>query len=305
MTSPILFLIFNRPDTTQRVFEEIRKARPPRLYVAADGPRQSRIGEKKLCEQARAIIYKVDWPCAVKTLFRDENLGCGKAVSQAITWFFDHEEEGIILEDDILPHPDFFPYCDELLEKYRDDDTVGIISGHNSVGYPLNRETTYGFFTIPRIWGWATWRDRWYKYDYDLKNVKWSDLRQSLQTVGFTPDMIRFWKMIYLEMKDHRINTWDFQWSIILMADGKINPTPYSNITKNIGFDDRATHTTAADLNEESIELKPIYPISHPLKFITDCEADRAEANKINASMGRYAFAKYQIKRLIKRLIGR
>lgn len=287
MNSSILFLIFNRPDTAQRVFEEIRKARPPRLYVAADGPRQSRAGEKELCEQTRAVVNSVDWPCEVKTLFREENLGCGKAVSQAITWFFDNEEEGIILEDDILPHPDFFPYCDELLEKYRNDDTIGIISGHNSVGYRLNRETTYGFFTVPHIWGWATWRDRWSKYDYDLKNVKWSDLRQSLREAGFTPDMIRFWKMIYLEMKDHRINTWDYQWSIILMNDGKINPTPYNNITKNIGFDDRATHTTVADLNEESFEMKSAYPISIPSMLVRDHEADREEAKNSNASISR------------------
>ncbi len=145
MKSPVLFLIFNRPDTTAKVFEAIREARPPKLYIAADGPRPNRAGEKDRCEVTRAIATQVDWPCEVKKLFRDENLGCGKAVSEAITWFFENEPEGIILEDDILPHPDFFPYCDEMLEKYRDNDRVGIISGHNHIYRDLNRESSYGF----------------------------------------------------------------------------------------------------------------------------------------------------------------
>jgi len=120
MISPVLFLIFNRPDTTTRVFEAIRAARPERLYVAADGPRMTREGEAERCAEARRIATAVDWPCEVKTLFRETNLGCRAAVSGAITWFFEHEEEGIILEDDCLPDPSFFPYCTELLAHYRD-----------------------------------------------------------------------------------------------------------------------------------------------------------------------------------------
>src|SRR5690349_2048344 len=131
MKSAILFLVFNRPETTARVFEAIRAAQPPRLYVAADGPRASRIGESERCDLTRRIASAVDWPCDITTLFRAANLGCKNAVSSAISWFFEHEEEGVILEDDCLPDPSFFRYCDELLAHYRDDTRIGLISGNN------------------------------------------------------------------------------------------------------------------------------------------------------------------------------
>ena len=128
---PVLFLIFNRPDTTQQVFDEIRKARPEQLYVAADGPRKDQSADYELCKKTRDIIQQVDWDCKVFTCFRDENLGCKRSVSSAIDWFFSHVEEGIILEDDCVPDQSFFPFCQELLEKYRDDTRIMMISGNN------------------------------------------------------------------------------------------------------------------------------------------------------------------------------
>ena len=129
MKSAVLFVVFNRPDTTARVFETIRTAKPPRLYVAADGPRAGRAGEAVLCAKVRQLAMKVDWPCKLYTLFQDTNLGCKIGVSSAINWFFEHEEEGIVLEDDILAQPSFFEYCDEMLDRYRDDTKVSMISG--------------------------------------------------------------------------------------------------------------------------------------------------------------------------------
>ena len=156
LETPVLFLVFNRPDTTAQVFEAIRQAKPPRLYVASDGAREDKEGELEKVKQVREIVSQVDWNCEVKTLFRDKNLGCKIAVSSAIDWFFEQEEMGIILEDDCLPHPTFFRFCQELLERYRDDERIGMISGNN---FQFGRKCTdysYYFSMYSHIWGWAS-----------------------------------------------------------------------------------------------------------------------------------------------------
>ncbi len=165
MRSPVLFLVFNRPDSTRKVFDAIRSARPPKLYITADGPRPDRPAEAKLCSEVRAIASAVDWPCEVKTLFRESNLGCKAGVSSGITWFFSHEDEGIILEDDVLPVPTFFNFCDEMLERYRDDARVSMISGCNLISNHFSPKQSYFFSRYNLIWGWATWRRAWQHYD--------------------------------------------------------------------------------------------------------------------------------------------
>ena len=156
--SPVLFLVFNRPDTTLRVFSEIRKAQPKKLYIAADGPRAERPNEDLLCQQTLDIFKKIDWPCEIQTLFRKENLGCKEAVSSAITWFFEREEEGIILEDDCLPAPSFFRYCDTLLEKYRFDTRIRHIAGVNHHSGKRWGDASIFFANHTHVWGWASWR---------------------------------------------------------------------------------------------------------------------------------------------------
>ena len=166
--SPVLFLVFNRPDTTQRVFDAIRAAQPPRLYVAADGPRAGDPAEAERCAAVRRIATAVDWPCELVTLIRPENLGCKRAVSSAITWFFEYEPEGIILEDDCLPDPSFFGYCDALLEHYRDDDRIMCISGDNFISAHCRTRPQLLFFSLCHIWGWASWARAWEHYSVDL-----------------------------------------------------------------------------------------------------------------------------------------
>jgi len=170
LTSPVLFLIFNRPETTQQVFSAIRKAKPPRLYVAADGPRSDYPNEDEKCEHSRKIATNVDWDCEVKTLFRDQNLGCRLAVSQAISWFFENEPEGIILEDDCLPSQSFFWFCQELLEDFRNDKQVGAICGFYSNELDYKPSASYFFSRYMRVWGWAGWRRTFEEYDSHLKN---------------------------------------------------------------------------------------------------------------------------------------
>ena len=171
LNTPILFLVFNRLDATKQVFEVIRKVVPSKLYIGCDGPRDNREGEDKKVKAVREyVLDSIDWDCEIKTLFREKNLGCGKAVSSAISWFFENEEMGIILEDDCLPSLSFFPYCEELLIKYKEDARIYHISGHNPLTYTKTKYSYY-FVRIQHCWGWASWRRAWEKYNFDITDL--------------------------------------------------------------------------------------------------------------------------------------
>ena len=193
----VLFLVFNRPETTKQVFEAIRQAKPPRLYVAADGAREGKPGESERVEQVRQIATEVDWPCEVKTLFRDKNLGCKQAVSSAIDWFFDNEEQGIILEDDCLPHPDFFTFCETLLKRYATDERVWVITGDNFQDGQKRGDGSYYFSRYNHVWGWASWRRAWSKRDMSIKF--WPKWKVSPEWKACVPDKIerKYWSKIF------------------------------------------------------------------------------------------------------------
>ena len=168
LSTPVAFIIFNRPDTTARVFAEIAKARPPKLLVVGDGPRANRDGEADRVAEARAIIKNVDWPCEVLTNFSTPNLGCKKRVSSGIDWIFEQVEEAIILEDDCLPDPSFFQFCEEMLARYRHDDRIAMISGDNFLFGQVPVPESYYFSRYCHIWGWASWRRAWKDYDVNI-----------------------------------------------------------------------------------------------------------------------------------------
>lgn len=260
---PILFLIFNRPDETARVFEVIKQAQPKYLYVAADGARKDKDDETELCEQTRKIIEKVDWDCEVKTLFRKENLGCKKAVSSAITWFFENVEEGIILEDDCLPSMSFFPYCAELLEKYRHDTRIMHISGEN----PLNEELcskSYYFSVIPHIWGWASWRRAWKLYNAEFQGFDTFLKFNIIQNVFEEKEVQKYWNKTFSRVKNGNINTWDYQWTYALFVNNGLSINPTKNLVSNIGFGStEATHTNenAKCANRQTYEIGEL---NHP-----------------------------------------
>ena len=245
MRSPILFLVFNRPEVTQRVFDAIRIARPPKLYIAADGPRKDKVGEVERCQAVQEIISKVDWPCEVSRLVREKNLGCKIAVSSAIDWFFSCEPEGIILEDDCLPHPDFFVYCDELLERYRNDERVGLISGTAfgdlRIKKLLSGPEDYLFNRYPSIWGWASWRRFWRDYDVSIK--LWEKYRQDISPLTTDLKLRKRNDWLFDQVSNSKIDTWDYQVSFLLWSTSRISITPRFNLIENIGFGEDATHT--------------------------------------------------------------
>lgn len=275
MKSAILFMIFKREDTTRRVFERIREAQPPRLYIAADGPRKDRPDEMDKCKATRKVVESIDWPCEVHYLYREVNLGCGRGVSSAITWFFEHEEQGIIIEDDILPHVDFFLYCDEMLERYKDDERIQLISGRNAFYNGYEAPFSYYMSNLFHIWGWATWRRVWETYEFDTNNISSEKFTLNMSKRSLPKMTKRYWLKIFRQMCDNPIDTWDYQLYFNEIVYQRYSIIPYGNITENIGFDmDDATHTKGANIKESIHSSSSPYPIRHPQDLLEDIEAD-------------------------------
>ena len=265
--TPILFLIFARPDTTQRVFERIRDIRPLKLYIAADAPRKDRPNEIVRSQETRRIVDKIDWPCEVHTLFRNENLGCKSAVSSAITWFFDKEEYGVILEDDCLPDLSFFPFCEELLIRYKDDDRIGHIGGNNFLTR-VDNNLSYDFCSIAHIWGWASWRRVWRNYDVNLGYWKKALENTTMMDSLFKSlkEKIYFSSFISDTLSGNKgLNTWDIQYYFMLRVQNQLSIYPSVNLVTNIGLSDpNATHTTKKSLKNYIDSTSMSFPLKHP-----------------------------------------
>ncbi len=276
---PVLLIIFNRPETTKLVFEAIRKAKPTRLYIAADGPRPDVTGDAENCIAARKIVEHIDWDCKVETRFCTQNLNCGVAPSSAFTWFFQHEEEGIILEDDCLPSQSFFWYCQELLERYRNDPRVMHIGGNNFFnGWQKDSDYSYYFSRSGYIWGWATWRRAWEKFDYTIKLYQKAKERNFFKYFFLN----RFERLYRLEKLDktfeanRKVDWWDYQWDFARYAHGGLAIVPNTNLVKNLGFGKLATHTKNGNSTRANMEALDIeFPLHHPPFMIRDMESDK------------------------------
>lgn len=278
-TPPVLFLIFNRPDLTAKVFSKIRDARPAQLFIAADGPRESREDEAKICEETRAVVSNIDWECEVHQLYRDENLGCKVAVSSAIDWFFEHVEEGIILEDDCLPNPSFFKFCGELLEKYREEPRVGTICGTNLSRGAAESHTSYSFSRFPMIWGWATWRRTWEHYQVNIDN--WSELLPSSAMAGMNRYAVRYWKQAFANVASGHTNTWDTQLVFLHFRKAMVSVIPTVNLIENIGFDERGTHSSKPITSVDRLVAEEIgFPLTPP-KSMAPNEAFDQKINRL------------------------
>jgi hypothetical protein len=271
---PVLFFVFNRLPEVERVFEAIRQARPSRLYLAGDGPRPERRGEVLKCEAVRRhVTGKIDWPCEVRTFFKDSNAGPRIAIGEAITWFFENEEMGIVLEEDCLPGPEFFPYCEELLEKYRDDERVMHISGTCQLP-DLDREDSYFFSRYPRTWGWATWKRAWSGYSLEIDDLE-SDLRQ-IKHLFTAPGERNYWERILRRYDAGKIETWDYPWALTIWKRDGLSVYPTVDLVKNIGFTSDAVHTKPwKDYRGwADTEIGELGGIRHPEEVRADDELD-------------------------------
>lgn len=261
--TPILFLIFNRPHCTQEVFARIREMRPKRLYIAADGPRKNVAADSANCSMARRVADQVDWPCELRTLFRDENLGCGRAISEAITWFFRHESQGVILEDDCFPSLGFFDYAQRALNYYEHDDRFFAISGC-SLGYDAVDDNTAFCSRFMNMWGWATWRRSAQLVDYQMNT--WRKSRTPLLKLSLA---LQLWPSrrnlcwlaelakLFQQTAEGRIDTWDYQWIWAAISKNTRVIFPPYNLVRNLGFHHNATHTTDHDDQMGRLVLRP------------------------------------------------
>lgn len=275
LKEPILVIGFNRPELTLGLFQLLRRYRPSEIYFAVDGPRSDHASDNLNVLRVQETLSAVDWPCEVHTRFLTENMGCGLAVSSAITWFFEHVERGIILEDDIRPSNDFFLFADEMLERYQGHASVASICGTNFVPRSeiSSPEHSYRFSAITNVWGWATWSRAWKMYSYSMEDHRARlPLQKLYRAVGRSLSGVLYWRFIFRISKPPRIDTWDISWVVSQMQFGLLSVVPNINLIENVGFDEVATHTKRTPPFLRSVEAMN-FPLQHAA-VVQDVKAD-------------------------------
>ena len=276
--SAVLLIIFNRPNTTKQVFDAIRTSKPEKLYIAADGHRHGVLSDLENCKISRAITELIDWPCEVKRLYQEQNLGCSFGPRTAFDWFFSYESEGIILEDDCVPHPDFFQFASEMLDRYRHNKKIISINGSN-LGYRLENSNSYTFSRFMNMWGWATWADRANSIDYSISY--WNKVRNPLlflytklrQNIFDTDiNWYKYWQHKFdLTAGQENISWWDWQWIFHQVINEQLSIVPSVNLVTNIGFNSDATHTQEENNPASNIQLAQMkFPLLHPKNIKPD-----------------------------------
>ena len=299
LSTPVLFLIFNRPEITKQVFNAIQQAKPPRLYVAGDGPRSKCTEDEENCKLARSIATNVDWDCEVKTLFRDHNLGCRLAVSQAIYWFFEQEPEGIILEDDCLPSQSFFWFCQEMLEYFRNDKAVGVICGFYSNELEYKPSASFFFSRYLRVWGWAGWRRSNEGYDSNI-NLLIEKQNTWKKDIFSRTDIFlkRYWQDMFEEVGSGKIDTWDIQLQYLLWQKKQQVIVSSKNLVQNIGWAQGA-HPLTKDNNHELATSEINFPLTGPEMRERDTRADQV-IEKISYQITIFSFLKKLLRKMIR-----
>ena len=277
---PVLVLAYRRPDLVTEVMRAVAQAKPAKLFLACDGPHHDRPDEVQLVAETRAAMEReIFWECEVQTRYLESNQGCRRGVEGALSWFFDHVEEGIILEDDCIPHPDFFGFCAELLDRYRDDGRIMHISGDGALRHPATApNASYVFSSEALVWGWATWRRAWRRYDSEL--VLWTQMRsdpeRSLQVFGNRRAKEWWSQVLDRLLLEGRPDSWAYRWSFSVMANEGLCIIPAVNLVSNVGFRSDSTHTFNTMSPRANVGVEPIGPLLHPVQAYIEARADRA-----------------------------
>jgi hypothetical protein len=282
LKTPVVLLIFNRPNATEKVFEKIRQAKPPLLLVVADGPREDKPDDLQKCNAARAIVDRVDWDCKVLKNYSEINLGCGRRPASGLDWVFEMVEEAIILEDDCVPHPTFFRFCEELLERYRYDRRIMSISGQNVQFGRRRTEYSYYFSRYNHGWGWATWRRAWQYFDFDMK--LWPEVRDKnlLKDILIDTHVVKNWTKIFQLTYDKSLNCWDYQFTFSCWMQNGLSILSDVNLVSNIGHGSEASNTTDIKSPFNNIPAEAVsFPLKHPLFVIQNLEADDFTENSL------------------------
>jgi len=272
--TPVVLIIFNRPDHTRKVFEKISRIKPRNFFIISDGPRPEK-KESDLVDMSRSIVNEIDWACNLYTNFSDVNLGCKYRPATGIDWVFEHVDRAIILEDDCLPDLSFFYFCDELLTKYENVLNVGMISGCNLLEGSFTGDDDYFFTWHSYTWGWATWKNRW--SDFDLELESWSEVKESnfLEDIIPSKEAKKSWINGFDNLKKGGMDAWDYQWLYTNWIKRRINIVPKKNLISNIGFDSAATHTFNSSDRFSNVPSQSIqFPLKHPEAIEINYSAD-------------------------------
>lgn len=271
--TPILLIAFSRADTALAVINSVRMIKPSNLYIACDGPRVEIAGEAELCRATRdAIEASIDWPCKVHRLYQKENLGCRKGPVEAINWFFSQVEEGIILEDDVVPSEDFYFFCQDLLVRYRFDNRVGAIGGSYLSHAESIHSADYVFSKFVQAWGWASWRRAWINFDANMSSWPQAKHMGLLKDIGGV-DFARYLGTCFDKAAGNNNSIWDYIWMFSSIKEGYLCCHPTKQLVSNIGFDERATHTIGGVSPLRPIEVMS-FPLRHPKFFLADKRYD-------------------------------
>lgn len=274
LTTPVVFTIFNRPKLTKKSFEAIRSQKPRSLFIIADGPRTNHVKDKQLCSEVRKIVEIIDWPCEVYRNYSDSNLGLKKRTISGLDWVFKQTDRIIFLEDDNLPHPDFFMFCENLLKRFSNDQRISLISGSNFQNGILRGSGSYYFSKYPHNWGWATWKRTWKNYDGNI--TFWPSWRESEDFKKKFPNKLerKFWKKIFDDSYSGKIDSWGYPLFACMMKAGLLTATPNFNLISNIGFGEASTHTKDSKNPLSNLNLSSIKDLTHPQNIQADLDAD-------------------------------
>ncbi|MBW4516447.1 MAG: glycosyltransferase family 2 protein [Timaviella obliquedivisa GSE-PSE-MK23-08B] len=277
LRTPVALIIFKRPETTAKVLEMIRLARPSQLFVIADGARPEYPGETEKCAETQAVIEQIDWNCEVLKNYATVNLGCGRRLPTGLDWVFSQVEEAIVLEDDCVPHLTFFRFCEELLQRYRHDSRITSISGQNVQLEQSHIHHSYYFSRYNHCWGWATWKRAWQHFDFDL--AAWPEVQQQnlLYDILKDADAVKYWSQKFQEIYEGQVTTvWDFQWTLACWLQNGSGILPRANLVSNIGIGADSTHFTNArpdpHVNLPTQSMK--FPLQHPPFVVQNTTAD-------------------------------
>ncbi|MFQ4139766.1 glycosyltransferase family 2 protein [Nodosilinea sp. PGN35] len=298
MEASIAIFIFNRPQESRKVFEAVRLIKPSRLFLVADGPRPLRTGETEKCELTRKIFEEIDWTCDVRKNYSEINLGCARRVSSGLNWVFSLVEEAIILEDDCVPHPTFFRYCIELLERYRDDERVMSICGLSVPPSSRRDSFSYCFSQYQRCWGWASWRRAWQHYDHDMQ--LWPQAAETNLLEDLLPDRqsVDFWHNKFQAVYDGKIDSWAYRWMLACWLHRGLSIIPSTNLIANVGVTSDATHTVNDSFAAQLTASEISFPLQHPPYMVQDRQADLyIQRTRHSAGLA------YRVERKLKKLL--
>jgi len=274
--APVLLTVFNRPHETRQVLSRLKQVRPEKIFIAADGPRKGRAEDQDLCDEVRGLVtQEIDWPTQLLTDFAPHNLGLRRRMASAITWALKQEDRVLVLEDDCLPDPSFFRFCTELLERYRDDQRVGVVTGDNFQPEGFELTGSYYFSRYPHCWGWATWRRAWELYDDGMSD--WPEVRESRWLKDLFPHPLEalYWRQIFDGTYSGKIQSWAYRWTYSCWRHGLLTATPVRNLVTNIGTGAAASNTRDPERGKHDLEAWAMtFPLAHAVDVTRDLTAD-------------------------------